>query len=275
MPRLASFAFSILLIATWGTACGPPRLVLPAGPGTPAADYAGALSSALAHCRAVRTLQAELGLSGRVGRQRIRGHVLGGFAPEALRLEAVSPLGSPAFILVAEGSRGTLLLLRDRRVLEDAPPAEILEALVGIKLGPDDLRAMLSGCVTAGADTASSARGYGPDWMSVELASGGTVFLQRRPTGWRIAGGRYSAVEIAYSRFAGDVPAQIRVVDRRSSGVDRPAPGESAAVSLTIDLSQVDVKGELPRERLVAVKMPPGLLPITLQELRDAGPLGR
>lgn len=268
MFRLASLAFSIFLMAMSAAACGPRRLVFPTGPGAPATDYAEALSAARVHCRDVRTLQAELGLSGRVEGQRLRGRVLSGFAPGALRLEAVSPIGGPAFIMVADGSRGTLLLLRDRRVLENAPPADILEALVGIPLGPDDLRAMLSGCVKADAETASSARAYGPDWMRVELASGGTVFLQRRQAGWRMVGGRYAELEIEYGRFAGDLPAQIQIGHRSS-------PGESAAVSLTLGLSQVEVNGELPRERLVAVKIPPGLLSITLDELRDAGPLGR
>jgi hypothetical protein len=44
---------------------------------------------------------------------------------------------------------------------------------------------------------------------------------------------------------------------------------------LTIGLSQVEVNGDLPRDQLVAVKIPPGLQPITLAQLRDAGPLGR
>jgi hypothetical protein len=34
------------------------------------------------------------------------------------------------------------------------------------------------------------------------------------------------------------------------------------------------VNGDLPRDQLVAVKIAPGLQPITLEELRAAGPLG-
>jgi hypothetical protein len=77
-----------------------------------------------------------------------------------LRLEGVAPFGTPVFILVADGSRGTLLLSRDRRVVRDADVADILDALIGLRLGPDDLRAVLSGCVKAAAEPAS-ARAYG------------------------------------------------------------------------------------------------------------------
>ncbi len=118
------------------TACGPRRIALPAGPGTPLPDYAAAFSSARGGMRRrSERLQAELALSGRAAGQRMRGRVHAGLIPGALRLEGVAPFGSPVFILVAEGVRGTLLLLRDRRVLEDAPPEEILNALVGIRLG--------------------------------------------------------------------------------------------------------------------------------------------
>ena len=41
----------------------------------------------------VRTLQAELGLSGRAAGQRMRGRVLAGLVPGALRLEGVAPFG--------------------------------------------------------------------------------------------------------------------------------------------------------------------------------------
>ena len=116
-------------------------------------------------------MQAELGLSGRAAGQRVRGRVLAGLVPGALRLEGVAPFGAPVFILVADGMRGTLLLARDRRVVQDAAPEDILNALVGIRLGPDDLRAMLGGCVRAAGES-TAARAYGADWLAVDLAAG-------------------------------------------------------------------------------------------------------
>jgi hypothetical protein len=198
--------------------------------------------------------------------------------PGALRLEALAPFGSPAFILVADGSRGTLLLPRDHRILQDAAPEDILNALIGVPLGPDDLRAVLSGCVKANA-VPKSGREFGPDWISVDLDSGGTVYLQRvngQSAAWRVVAGRYAGLEIEYPQFAGEQPAQIVI---RSGPVPLVAAANAAPavadVALTIGLSQVEVNGDLPRDQLVAVKIPPGLQPITLAQLRDAGPLGR
>ena len=256
-----ALTLAIVLLTITLTACGPRRVALPSGPGTPAPpEYAEALAGARASCEGVRTLQAELGLSGRAAGQRMRGRVLAGLIPGALRLEAVAPFGSPVFILVADGPKGTLLLLRDRRVLQDAPPEEILNALVGLKLGADDLRALLSGCVKATVDPVQ-ARAYGPDWIAVELASGGgTIFLHREDGAWRIVAGRYGGLEVDYTAFQGAHPSQMAL-----RGTD---------LALGLALNHVEVNGDLPRDRLVAVTVPPGMSPLTLDELRRAGPLG-
>ena len=210
-------------------------------------------------CRDVQSLQAELALSGNAGPQKLRGRVLAGFAPGAMRLEAVAPFGSPAFIFTADGSRGTLLLPRDRRILQNAAPEDILNALIGIRLGPDDLRAVLSGCVKANARP-TSGREYGPDWLSVDLESGGTLYLQRQTGRWRFVAGRYGGLDIEYPKFAGEQPSQIII--------------RAGNANLTVGLSQLEVNGDLPRDELVAIKIPTGLQPITLEQLREAGPLG-
>jgi hypothetical protein len=256
----------LLAVATWSAvSCAPPgqpHINFPAGAGSPAPDYAPAFAAALQRCRDVRTFSAALALSGRVGRQKLRGRVLAGLAPAALRLEALAPGGSPAFILIADGPRGRLLLARDRRILDNAPPAEILDALVGIALAPDDLRAMLSGCVQASVD-ANGARAYGTDWIAVDLAAGGTTYLRRGADGgWRVAAGVHAGLTIEYGGLAGGAPAQMRITSPASAG--RPE------VDITISLSQVEVNGDLPRDQLTALTVAPGTSPITLQELRES-----
>ena len=249
--------FLLALILLIG--CGPRRISLPTGAGIPASDFSTAFAAARSGCDGVRTFQAELGLSGRAGDQRLRGRLLAGVVPGALRLEGVPPFGSPIFILVADGSRGTLLLLRDRRVVENAPPEDILNALVGVRLGPNDLLALLSGCVRAAAN-ATAARAYGTDWLAIELDAGGTVYLHRQNGAWQIVAGRYGGLEVDYVAFAGNRPSEVVL---RSSGVN-----------LTLTVNQVEINGELPRDQLVAVKIPPGVSPLSLEELRRAGPLG-
>jgi hypothetical protein len=258
LAEKSKLAFSILLLTIGLTACGQPRVTLPGGAGTPAPDFAAAYAQARATCDSVRVMQAELGLSGRAGGQRMRGRVLAGLVPGALRLEGVAPFGAPVFILVADGMRGTLLLSRERRVVLDAPPEEILNALVGIRLGPDDLRAMLAGCVRAASD-ARGARAYGPDWLAVDLAGEGTIYLHRIGDVWRIVAGRFSGLEIDYAAFQGDRPLQVVLRGRD--------------LSLALALSQVEVNGDLPRDQLVALKIPEGVAPLSLEQLRKAGPL--
>jgi hypothetical protein len=205
-------------------------------------------------------MQAELGLSGRAAGQRMRGRVLAGLVPGALRLEGVAPFGAPVFILVADGPRGTLLLARERRVVQDAAPEEILNALVGIRLGPDDLRAMLAGCVRSESD-ATAARAYGPDWLAVDLAAGGTAYLRRVANAWRVVAGRYGGLEIDYPAFQGDRPSQVVL---RGNDLD-----------LALGVNQAEVNGDLPRDQLVTLKIPEGVAPLSLEELRKAGPLGQ
>lgn len=259
MAEKSKLAFSILVVTISLTACGTPRVTLPGGSGTPAPDFAAAYAGARTACERVRSMQVEIGLSGRAAGQRMRGRVLAGLIPAALRLEGVAPFGAPVFILVADGARGTLLLSRERRVVRDAAPEEILNALVGIRLGPDDLRAMLSGCVRAAAD-ATAARSYGEDWLAVDLAAGGTMYLRRGAGAWRIVAGRYGGLEIDYPAFHGDRPSQVVL---RGTDLD-----------LALELNQVEVNGELPRDQLVALKIPDEVAPLSLEQLRKAGPLG-
>ncbi len=260
MAGKSKLALSILLLTIGLAACGQPRVALTGGAGTPAPDFAQTYAQAHAACDSVRGRQAVLGLSWRAAGQRVRGRVLAGLVPGALRLEGVAPFGAPVFILVADGTRGTLLLSRERRVVLDAAPEEILNALVGIRLGPDDLRAMLAGCVRAAGEPAG-ARAYGADWLAVDLAAGGTVYLRRIGNGWRIVAGRYGGLEIDYPAFQGDRPSQVVL-----RGTD---------LSLAVALGQVEVNGDLPRDQLIALTVPDGVAPLSLEQLRRSGPLGQ
>ena len=124
-----------------GSACAAHALRLPQGPGEPFPDFKQAFDAASAACRSVRTLTAEAAVSGTVGRGKIRGRVIAGFEqPGRIRLEGVAPIGPPAFILVADAGRATLLMPRASEVLADQPPEVVLEALVGVSFGPTSCR---------------------------------------------------------------------------------------------------------------------------------------
>jgi len=160
--------------------CARPHVTLPTDPGIPLPDFTTIHMQVSAACVGVRTLTAEMALSGRAGRQRLRGRVLAGFArPASMRLEGVAPFGPPAFILVARGENATLLLPRDERVLRGAKPEDILGALAGVTLGPADLQAILTGCVVP-APQPMEARRHANGWASIDLAGGATIVDLRR-----------------------------------------------------------------------------------------------
>ncbi len=155
---------------------------LPSGPGVPvsAQDAAAALAQATAACRALRTLTAEIAVSGSAGGHRLRGRLSAGVAaPASARLEAVAPFGPPLFIFVATGDDATLFLPRDERVLMHGRADAVLDAVAGVPLGAADLEATLTGCAAAPEGTGMRARQFGDAWQQLTTASGDDFYLQR------------------------------------------------------------------------------------------------
>ena len=245
------------------TACAPKAPTLPSGPGTPFDGYVAAYREATASCREVKTITASMGLSGKAGSTKLRGRIDGGFAaPARLRLEGIPPFGRPVFILVADGPRATLVFTRDDRVLSDAPADRIVEALAGVPLGADALRMLVSGCgLTAAAPTA--ARAYPNGWVAAD-AGDTTTFLRRAGDAWQIAAASRGSITATYAEYAGGRPAAIRL---------RVASGGRATADLTLRLSDVETNTTLD-PKTFEVDLPQHPIPITLDELRRAGPLG-
>jgi hypothetical protein len=213
----------------------------------------------------VRTLTAEIGMSGRAGRQKLRGRVVAGFArPTSMRLEGVAPFGPPAFILVARGANATLLLPRDEpRVLRGAKPEDILGALTGVALGPADLQAILTGCV-APAPQATDARRHANGWASINLSDGTILYLQpANQNMWTLRAATRDGWKIEYPAWSGNFPQTVRLQSTRPN-VD---------VDLTASLSQIETNKDL-EDAAFNVNVPSDAVPITIDELRTAGPLG-
>jgi hypothetical protein len=245
------------------SACGARRLALPTDPGTPFSDAATVHAQLAKPCSGANTVTAELGLSGRAGGQRLRGRALAGFArPDGMRLEALAPFGAPAFILATQGRTAILLLPRDERVLRGARAEEILGALTGVALAPADLHAILTGCVVPSPKPLDG-RLHGNNWASVQLDGGATVYLQRAGEMWQIRAARRTGWEIEYDRWSGGFPRLVRI---RSTG------SPNAMVDVTADIAQLEANVKLDPAAFT-VEVPSGASPITLDELREAGPL--
>ncbi|MEX2270498.1 MAG: hypothetical protein WD690_03445 [Vicinamibacterales bacterium] len=253
----------LFLLATAAGACAPKRFSIPTNPGVPVGDHATAWAAAAGSCLGVRTLTAELALSGRAGDTRMRGRVQAGFeAPGRIRLEGVAPFGQPVFILAGDGAQATLLLPRDERVVTAPGAAEILEALAGVRLDADALRAVLTGCVFS--DPPTGATGHGG--IARFAFAGGAVYVERRSNVSRIVAGETQSFLIEYpDAFAGSAfPRRVRI----SRGA---AVGD--AVDITIAMSQIETNIDLPVAAFT-IDIPPGTRPMTIADLRAAGPLG-
>src|SRR5215210_713880 len=134
MMRVRAAAAACMLAVA--CACAPPsRPSLPSGAGTPFPGFATAYEQATVECAGVRTITAELVLSGKAGDTKLRGRINAGFAaPGDMVLEGLAPFGKPAFVLSARAEDATLVLPRDERVLRGAPASAIVEALAGVAL---------------------------------------------------------------------------------------------------------------------------------------------
>ncbi len=255
-----------LALALAVTGCAAHRLDLPQGPGEPFPDVNAAFAAATKGCRDVRTLTAEARVSGAVGRGKVRGRVLLGFEePGRLRLEAVAPMGPPAFILAASGGSATLLFPRSREVLAGEPADAVLEALIGVSLRADDLRAVLAGCVLPAA-APNGGRRFPDGWARVDVDGGNAVYLREEAGGWRVRAGQIEGLSIEYERESSDGPTPS-IVRLRTTASDGPP------ASLRLALSQVEINTRIdPAAFLVTV--PPDAVRITLADLKDAGPLG-
>ena len=242
--------------------CAPKLLSLPVDPGSPLPDFAQIHREVTSVCTGVRTLTAELSLSGRAFGRSLRGRAIAAFArPDALRLEGVAPFGPPAFILAGVGDRATLLLPRDNRVLRDTRAEDVLGALTGVTLAPADLQAVLAGCV-ASMPGALGGRLHQNGWASIDLPGDATLYLERVRSGWERRAGRRPGWQIEYSAWQGPFPHDVRFRSLNPT-ID---------VDLTAVVSQLEANVTVDPAAFM-INVPADVLPITIAELRAAGPL--
>jgi hypothetical protein len=259
--RVLKYAFCIACLGL-NAGCGARRVSLPSDPGSPLPNYADIHTEVTASCRGARTLEAELGLRGRAGGRRLSGRLRAGFErPASMRLEAVAPFGPPGFILATKGDQAVLLLPRDERVVRDQSAEAILGALTGVTLAPADLLAILTGCIVP-APKPLAGRLHANGWASIDLEGGATMYVQRMGA-WQVRAARRDGWEIDYPIWQGMFPQTIRL---RSAS-------EPANVDLTTTLAQIEVNVDV-NPAAFSVDIPGNASPLTLEELREAGPLG-
>lgn len=255
--------FCILNLACCLTAiaCAPRRVALPTDTGTPFPDFATVHQQVSSSCRDVRTFEALLSLRGRVGEERLSGRARAGFErPSSMRLEGLAPLGQPVFILAAQSGTGVLLLPRNSRVVRGQPAEAILEALIGINLSPGDLQAILTGCVVPDPKPAGG-RMHANGWASIDLQGGARIFL-RRTGQWEVRAGRRDGWQLEYTTGQSRFPESVRLVSE----------SKTIQVDMIATIAQLEANVDLPASAF-RVDVPSDAGPMTLEELREAGPL--
>ena len=257
--RVAALVAALVLTS----ACGARRLELPTDAGTPLPDPAALHASVAATCRNVRTMTAEVSLSGRAGDERLRGTVHAGFKqPSSMLLQLqAGPFGTVAFVLGADASGATLLLPRSDQVVRGRAE-EIMAALTGLAFTPADLQAILTGCVVSDPRPIGG-RTHAGGWASIDLEGDATLYLQRAGGSWRVRAARRRDWRIEYPEWPerAAFPSRVRVLTT--------AP---VAVDLQARLAQVETNVDLDDGTFV-VAVPGDAESISIQELRAAGPL--
>jgi outer membrane lipoprotein-sorting protein len=232
----------------------------PTGSATPDPTAETAFVDATKHCRGLRTLTAEVRLSGRAGDEKLRGTLhIGLAAPGSLRVEAVAPFGQPLFILAGRNNRATLLLPRDNNILKDAAVADVLDRLTGLSLSASDLRLLLTGCLSDPA-TPVNGRAFSRGWRAVDLATGVVAYLRPVDGVSAVVAADHGEWRVDYATHRNGLPRQVRI--RTVSG----------AVDMTATLEQVQMNTEI-EARAFEVEAPAGATAITVDHLRAVVPL--
>jgi hypothetical protein len=169
--------------------------------------------------------------------------------------------GPPLFSLAGRAGEATLVLPQDRRFVV-APAGQIVDALIGVPLGPGRLLAILSGCVSPAARFAEAAEYAGV--TAVHLVGGDVLYLTHEGGRSDLRAGVFDDVTVEYRQRQAGWPAQI---------VIRTAPGRTPSVSLALRVDALDRDTTLP-DSTFEIARPAGATLMSVDELRASGPFG-
>lgn len=264
IARVALAAGAVVL-----TACAARAPLRPSGTGIPDPTALDAFVQATRTCAGLQTVTTEIRLSGRVGRERMRGTLLTGLAaPASMRFEAVAPFGPPIFILAGRDNRATLLLPRDNRVLVDAAVPDVLERLTGLSLAANDLRVILTGCLVE-QQPPTEGRRWPNGWRSVTVGREITAYLRDVSGQPVVTAADHGRWRIDYANHLNGWPRQVRI---RSAEAGNSGAQSTPMIDLTAALDQLEINTGID-EKAFVVDPPAGAIPITLDDLRAVAPL--
>ena len=256
-PRLG---LGLLLIAGTPACATRAMFVPPAGPGTPVPYAAAAWTEATASCRQARSYAAAVRASGKFGSERLWpvGIDIAVTIDQSIYL-AANAVGRSLFVLAGTGNRATLWLRQEERVVT-AAPAEIMDAIAGMSLAPDRLLAVFTGCV-ARSFTITGAALHGR-LLAVDTADA-RVYLEQSQGRWRTKAATTDAFVVEFAGYQGVLPGEVWIWS---------VEGREPASSVRFVISDPEIDGQIPAGVFQVPRGAAGAKPLTLEELRAAGP---
>jgi len=254
--RLRQYGLGLIAAAA---GCAASRFAPPAGPAAAAPDAPAIWASASTACRAVHGYQAALKFSGRIDERRVPG-----LAAATINIAIADDLslglegraaGQLLFRLGGQPARATLLWREGNRVVT-APVADIMDALIGVRMDAARLRALLTGCVTMSDQMTGSGRYGGVIRITTPDAD---VFLRQQDGTWRPHAGTFDTWIVSYGDVRDALPRSVRIDS---------APGHAPAASLSLTVTDLISNPSLPAAAFV-VAVPGDATPMTLDELRS------
>lgn len=254
VAALRSLALAVVVLSC---GCASGRFAPPSIAPTPFPEAFEAWSDATRACGAISSYRGEL---------RVAGRRLGPTVTLAVALDTDGQValdarvsGTSIFTLRGAESRATLVL-PERRQFVTARPDEILDALVGVSVGPRRLLAILTGCVSVTREVERAERlGH----LARVTTRDANVYLMRASERWRVRAGSFDDVSVDYRELGADGPRRVTL---RAAGGNGEA--ELSLVVAAFDTARVGP------EQFVAT-VPSSATPLSVQELRTEGPFAR
>jgi hypothetical protein len=256
MPSRPSSVAVLALALALMSGCAGGRFGRPAGVAVPFPEAADIWTELSRACRAVTLARAELRVSGRVDGQGFPA-LTTGLVVDADRLSILAMAGARSVFRLA-GDRASVVLLNylDRRMTR-GPAADVVDALVGVRLTPDRLLALLTGCVSSDP-VATLAERIGTT-ARIRTADS-IIYLAERNGQWRLAAAEFGDVMADYRRVDPAGPREIEL--RRGSDV-----------TLRIRVIEFERNPQL-SPAVFQLAVPDAFVEVPLDALRQGGPLG-
>tara|TARA_B100001123_G_C15345012_1_gene1036609 strand:+ start:14258 stop:15064 length:807 start_codon:yes stop_codon:yes gene_type:complete len=254
--RISVKIIFIFLISLTLFSCASRQFQVPQGAGLRIFDYEEVLEKATEDCQSVNSLELLLAINGKSGDSSIRGRVRTAILkPSFLRLEGLTPYGSPSFVLISNRSAAVLLLPRDRRAIVEATTADLLQSITGLYFDQEDFLGVLTGCLVSQPQP-KEARRYQGNMIGIELHNEAKLFIESSDESSLIVAGILRSISVQYSDYQLGLPRALHI---------QTTNAEQIPTELSATLSQLNVNVDI-SEEVFSTIVPDGFSLMTLDE---------